>query len=118
MGLSLLCSKRKSLLVTIPFKIPFSSTIGIPPILCSRMALLASATTAVNGNVTGSIIIPLSARFTLRTLAACCSIVMFLCSTPIPPSLAMAIAILLSVTVSIAADTTGILIVMFFVNFA
>ncbi|GAC1516022.1 MAG: hypothetical protein NVS1B4_08990 [Gemmatimonadaceae bacterium] len=32
---------------------------------------------------------------------------MFLCSTPIPPALAIAIAISDSVTVSIAADTNG-----------
>ena len=38
----------------------------------------ASAIVEVKGKVTGSIIIPDSARFTFRTLAACCSIVMFL----------------------------------------
>ena len=37
--------------------------------------------------------------------------------TPIPPSLAIAIAILLSVTVSIAADTIGTLRLMFLLNF-
>ena len=67
MGLSLLCSKRKSLFVTIPLNLPTLSMTGIPPILCSLMALLASATTAVNGSVTGSIIIPLSALFTFLT---------------------------------------------------
>ena len=34
--------------------------------------------------------------------------VMFLCTTPIPPLRAMAIAILLSVTVSMAALTMGV----------
>ena len=81
------------------------------------MALLASATTAVSGRVTGSMIIPLSARFTFLTSWACFSIDIFLCKTPIPPSLAMAIAIEDSVTVSIAADTIGTLMVIFRVNF-
>ena len=116
-GRSLFFSKRKSRLVTIPTNFPPSSTIGIPPILCSRIACFASNTIEVNDKVIGSIIIPLSARLTLRTSRACCSIVMFLCNTPIPPSLAIAIAIADSVTVSIAADTIGTLIVMFLVNF-
>ena len=42
--------------------------------------------------------------------------VMFLCSTPIPPSLAMAMAIWLSVTVSIAAEIMGIFKEIFRVN--
>ena len=100
-------SKRKSLLVTIPFKVPFSSTTGIPPIPCSFINILASPTVEFKGKVTGSMIIPASARFTFLTFAACCSIVMFLCKTPIPPSCAIAIAIELSVTVSIAAETIG-----------
>jgi hypothetical protein len=41
---------------------------------------------------------------------------MFLCKTPIPPSRAIAIAILLSVTVSIAAEIIGILRGMFLLN--
>ena len=40
----------------------------------------------------------------------CLSIVKFLCITPIPPALAKATAILDSVTVSIAEDNKGILI--------
>ena len=110
-------SKRKSLLVAIPLRIPFSSTTGMPPIPNSFIAILASPTVAVKGKVTGSIIIPASARFTFLTLAACCSIVMFLCKTPIPPSCAIAIAIALSVTVSIAAETIGTFKVIFFENF-
>ena len=58
-------------------------------------------------------IIPDSARLTVRTLTACSSIDMFLCNTPIPPSCAMAMAIWLSVTVSIAAETIGTLSPMF-----
>ena len=110
-------SNLKSRFVTIPFKYPSLSTIGIPPILCSFMLFLASITIASKGSVTGSIIIPLSARFTFLTFMACCSIVMFLCKTPIPPSRAMAIAILLSVTVSIAAELIGTFKDIFLVNF-
>ena len=50
---------------------------------------------------------PLSDRLTRSTSAACRSIDMFLCRTPIPPARAMAIAISDSVTVSIAAETSG-----------
>ena len=42
---------------------------------------------------------------------------MFLCKTPMPPSLAIAIAILLSVTVSIAAEEIGTLRSIFLLNF-
>ena len=83
----------------------------------SLIAFLASPTFAVNGNVTGSKIIPLSARFTFLTSAACCAIVIFLCNTPMPPSCAIAIAMALSVTVSIAAETIGVFKVMFLLNF-
>ena len=54
-------------------------------------------------------IIPLSLRFTRSTSAACRSIDMFLCSTPMPPERAMAIAMSASVTVSMAAATNGML---------
>jgi hypothetical protein len=57
--------------------------------------------------VIGLRIIPLSERFTRSTSAACRSTDMFLCSTPMPPARAIAMAISLSVTVSIAADTSG-----------
>ena len=60
----------------------------------------------------GSWIIPLSERFTRRTNAACCSGITFLCSTPTPPERAIAMAMLASVTVSIAAETSGMLTVM------
>ena len=75
--------------------------------LCSFIHNLASPTVEERERVTGSMIIPLSARFTLRTCWACSSIVIFLWSTPIPPSRAIAIAIADSVTVSIAAETIG-----------
>ena len=96
-----------------PISFFWESIIGIPPILYFLILDLASETIAVSGRVTGSIIIPDSERFTALTLADCSSIVMFLCNTPIPPSRAIAIAILLSVTVSIAADIIGIFKGMF-----
>jgi hypothetical protein len=61
--------------------------------------------------VTGSMIIPDSARFTLRTFAACCSIVFFMQNTYFRPLARNSIA--LSVTVSIAADTIGTFNVIF-----
>ncbi len=57
--------------------------------------------------VTGSLIIPLSDRFTRSTSSACRSIDMFLWMIPMPPSRAIAIAMRDSVTVSIAAATSG-----------
>ena len=56
---------------------------------------------------------PLSDRFTRRTSAACSAMVMFLWMTPIPPWRAMAMAIALPVTVSMAAEMTGVFRVMF-----
>ena len=71
-------SKRKSLLVTMPKRFIFSSTIGMPPILFSCITSNASPTVASNPNVIGSKIIPLSDLFTFLTSNACCSIDMFL----------------------------------------
>ena len=59
--------------------------------------------------VIGSYIIPFSARLTLRTWWAWASIGMFLWMTPMPPWRAMAIASSASVTVSMAAETIGVL---------
>ena len=116
-GRSLFFSNRKSLLVTIPANLPEPSTMGIPPILNWRIFSLASCTRLSKGSVTGSMIMPDSALFTALTLRACSSIVMFLCNTPIPPSRAMAIAIWLSVTVSIAAEIIGVFSDIFLENF-
>ena len=62
--------------------------------------------------VMGSVIMPFSARLTRRTSSAWASMLMFLCSTPIPPSWAMAMAMADSVTVSMAALTKGMLSLM------
>ena len=63
-------------------------------------------------NVTGFSIIPLRKCFTRATCCAWFSGVRFLWITPMPPSLAIAIAIWLSVTVSMAALMKGAFIAM------
>ena len=60
----------------------------------------------------GSEIIPDSERFTLSTSAACAAIGMFLCTIPMPPFCATVIAVSCSVTVSIAAESSGMLSVI------
>jgi hypothetical protein len=62
--------------------------------------------------VIGFTIMPLSDRFTRSTSVACSSIDRFLWMTPMPPCCAIAIASIDSVTVSIAALTSGTLSVM------
>ena len=109
MGRDMFFSNRRSRLVTMPTSLPLAFTTGMPPILCSRMMASASPEVASSAKVTGSWIMPLSERFTLRTSLACAAMDMFLCTTPMPPLRAMAIAMLLSVTVSIAALTIGAL---------
>ena len=106
-GRSSFFSKRRSRLVTIPKRQLFSSTMGIPPILYFAIFFLASFTIEFMVNTTGSMIIPDSALLTILTLLACSFMVMFLCKTPMPPSCAIAMAILLSVTVSMAAEIMG-----------
>ncbi|MNL27456.1 hypothetical protein D3C87_1490480 [compost metagenome] len=108
--------KRRSRLVMIPTSLLSLSITGIPPILKSFMIWKASATFASALKVTGSWIIPLSERFTFLTSSAWRSMLMFLCSIPIPPAWAMAIARPASVTVSIAAETIGTLRRIFFVK--
>ncbi len=57
--------------------------------------------------VIGSTIMPDSERFTLSTSAACASIDRLRCTMPMPPFCAMQIAVRCSVTVSIAAEASG-----------
>jgi hypothetical protein len=57
--------------------------------------------------VTGLVIIPASDRFTMSTWWAWSSIDRLRCSTPTPPCRAMATAILASVTVSMAEESSG-----------
>ncbi len=85
------------------------STIGSPEILKRLIRLTASRSVASGESLIGLRIIPLSDRLTRSTSAACRSIDMFLCSTPMPPARAIAIAMSDSVTVSIAAAISGTL---------
>ena len=96
-------------MVTMPFRISFSSTIGIPPTLKSVISLRASPAVADSWSVIGSTIIPLSERLTFLTSFACSAMDIFLWIKPIPPSWAIATAMAYSVTVSMAAETSGIL---------
>ena len=57
--------------------------------------------------VTGLGIMPVWVRFTRSTCRAWSSMDRLRCSTPMPPSRAIAIAMRDSVTVSIAADSSG-----------
>ena len=72
-----------------------------------RVSASTSRTDIVGGTVIGSLTTPLSKRLTFATSAACFAGVMFLWMMPRPPSCAMAMARRASVTVSIAAETSG-----------
>ena len=80
------------------------------------MSRCASRSEASGPSVMGLRIMPLSERFTRSTSWACRSIDMFLWMTPTPPSRATAMAMLASVTVSMAAETRGTWSVMRFVS--
>ena len=67
----------------------------------------SSAIVASGPTVTGSVTMPDSDRLTRSTWCAWSSIERLRCSTPMPPSRAIAIAIRASVTVSIAAESSG-----------
>ena len=79
---------------------------------CWCVSASTSRTDIEGGIVIGSFTTPLSKRLTLATSAAWRAGDMFLCTTPSPPSCAMAMASRASVTVSIAAETTGMLSAM------
>ena len=76
---------------------------------CASWRARTSASVWSGWMVTGFTTIPLSNFFTRRTCAAWSSGDMFLCTTPMPPAWAMAMAMPASVTVSIAAATSGML---------
>ena len=110
-GWSRFVSNRVSRLVTMPTtRLP--STTGRPEKRCCRLSASTSRTDIVGGIVIGSLTTPLSKRLTFATSAACFAGDMFLCTMPRPPSCAIAIARRASVTVSIAADSSGMLSVM------
>ncbi|CAB4690219.1 unannotated protein [freshwater metagenome] len=80
---------------------------GTPLNLKRFISASASCSVAVGVSVTGSVIMPLWLRFTFCTSAAWSSMERLRWMTPMPPSRAMATAIGASVTLSIAADTSG-----------
>ena len=108
-GSSVRASKRRSRLVRMPTSVPSSRVIGTPEMRYFLISSRASATFCSGRIVMGFTIMPLSERFTLSTSSAWASIDRFLCRMPIPPSWAIAIARRASVTVSIAAETMGML---------
>src|SRR6266581_201608 len=108
-GRSVRVSNRRSRFVKMPSRRPPRSVTGTPEILNRCISSSASAIFCSGPMVTGSTIMPLSERFTLSTSAACASIGRFLCTMPMPPCWAMAIARRESVTVSMAAETRGML---------
>ena len=115
-GLEKSSSNLRSLLVIIPTSFLSSSVIGTPEILNLPISSLASCNVLSGCKKNGSVITPFSDLFTLSTSSACCSTDIFLWIIPIPPCLAIAIAILCSVTVSIPALIKGILSLIFFVR--
>ena len=101
-------TKRMSRLVMIPTSRPSPSTTGRPETLNWPQTRSTSATVASGVVVTGFEIMPDSERLTLSTCAAWSSMERLRCSTPMPPWRAIAIAIRDSVTVSIAAESSGV----------
>src|SRR5438105_908292 len=101
-------AKRTSRLVRMPTSgPPPRSTTGIPEILFSAISRNASARVSSGWIVTGLTTIPASNFLTLRTSSACSAIGMLRWITPMPPAWAIAIAKAPSVTVSIAAEISG-----------
>ena len=99
----------------VPRLVP-SIVTGNPDTFCCSMSEVAIATVSSGLSVMGSEMMPFSVRLTFATSRACCSIEMFLWMMPIPPSWAMDMASLDSVTVSMGADTSGIFNSMFRVS--
>nr|KEP23645.1 hypothetical protein DA06_06290 [Georgenia sp. SUBG003] len=102
--------KRRSRLVTMPSSTPRSSTTGSPETRYWPHRASSSASVASGPIVTGSVTMPDSDRFTTVTWCAWSSMERLRCRMPMPPSRAIAIAIRASVTVSMAAEISGILI--------
>src|SRR5947209_2479427 len=112
---SMRVSKRRSRLVTMPTSLPFLVT-GMPEIRYCSMILCASRMVWSGEMVTGFRIMPLSDFLTLSTSAAWSVGESTRWMIPTPPSRAIAMASRASVTVSMAALTMGMLIVMRRVN--
>src|SRR5881409_835564 len=112
---SMRVSKRRSRLVTMPTSLPFLVT-GMPEIRYCSMILCASRMVWSGEMVTWFRIMPLSDFLTLSTSAAWSVGESTRWMIPTPPSRAIAMASRASVTVSMAALTIGMLIVMRRVN--
>lgn len=107
-GVSRLVSNRRSRLVTIPTNC--SPRVTGTPEMRKRSINLSTSRTGCSGvMVTGLMIMPLSDFLTRSTSWAWFSMPMLRWIKPIPPSRAMLMAVLDSVTVSMAALTTGML---------
>mmetsp|Transcript_46329 Transcript_46329/g.86522 ORF Transcript_46329/g.86522 Transcript_46329/m.86522 type:complete len:313 (+) Transcript_46329:551-1489(+) len=92
------------------------SVTGKPVKPCFVFKVSNSANVIVGGTQTGSRMKPALYFFTRATSFACSSIGRLVWMTPMPPSRAIAIAMLDSVTVSMGLDTIGVLRAIFRVN--
>ena len=108
-------SNFRSRFVIIPTSLR-PSVIGTPDIRNFAINASASASVCSGDRENGSVMTPFSDLFTLSTSSACASIDIFLWMIPIPPCLAMAIAMRCSVTVSMPALIIGIFSLIFFVS--
>ncbi len=108
-------SNFKSLLVMMPTSF-LPSVIGTPEIRNFPISSSASFSVCSGDKEKGSVMTPFSERFTLSTSSACSLIDIFLWMMPMPPCLAMAIAIRCSVTVSMPALIIGMLSLIFLVS--
>ena len=105
-----------SRLVMMPTSAPVLSMTGSPE-MRNRAHIASTWANVLSGwQVTGSVTMPASDRFTVSTCPACSEIGRLRCRTPMPPARAIAIAIRDSVTVSIAELTSGTLNRIFLVS--
>mmetsp|Transcript_14011 Transcript_14011/g.26180 ORF Transcript_14011/g.26180 Transcript_14011/m.26180 type:complete len:241 (-) Transcript_14011:197-919(-) len=112
-------TKSVSLLVTRPrsFDPNFPLSVTGKPVKPSvLLSLSSSCNVMVGGTQTGSRINPALNFFTRATSAACASTGKFVWITPMPPSSAIAMAMLDSVTVSMGLETMGVFRAIFFVK--
>ena len=114
-GRSKSSSNFKSRLVMIPTSF-LPSVMGTPEMRNLAIRSLASLNVWSAERKNGSVMTPFSERFTRSTSSACSAIDIFLCITPIPPCLAMAIAMRCSVTVSMPALIIGMFSLIFLVR--
>src|SRR3569832_2388377 len=84
-------------------------TTGTPEMLCLRVSSRTRRMVVSGVTVMGSLMTPASYFLTRLTCSACSWADIFLWMMPMPPSCARAMARRASVTVSIAADTSGML---------